>query len=393
MTELLILGGGFAGLWAALVARRRGLDCGRNIDIALISDSEYLTIKPRLYEANPERLRVPLRPVLETVDVHLIKNRVARIDAKSRLVVGDDQHQSWSYDRLVLALGNVSAPFSVPGWQHAFNLNNWPAAMRFDEHLRRCVADKKQLNLVVVGGGFTGIEIALELPDRIKAVSDYSIAQAAKITLLDRADVIGPELGSNPRPAIEAAIMEAGIDLKLGAQIHRLDPLGVTLASGQRIAADAIIISTGLLANPLTEQIDARRDDKGRLIVKPDLQVAGVPGVYAAGDVAHAAVDDDGHIALMSCQHAMIMGRFAGYNAASDILGQSTTPYRQERYVTCLDLGRSGAVFTTGWDRQVEHTGAAAKQMKTRINRQVIYPPEGSKQDILRASSLYRDGN
>ncbi len=90
----------------------------------------------------------------------------------------------------------------------------------------------------------------------------------------------------------------------------------------------------------------------------------------------------------MSCQHALTMGRFAGYNTARDLLGLPLRAYRQPRYVTCLDLGSWGAVFTTGWDRQVEMTRGEAKRLKIKINTQRIYPPTGDRAAILAAAAL-----
>lgn len=107
-----------------------------------------------------------------------------------------------------------------------------------------------------------------------------------------------------------------------------------------------------------------------------ELRVVGVPGVFATGDAAKAACDDEGSFALMSCQHATRMGAFAGNNAAAELLGEVPTPYHQKAYVTCLDLGEAGALFTRGWDRKVEHVGADAKKIKHEINTVWIYPPK-----------------
>jgi len=84
----------------------------------------------------------------------------------------------------------------------------------------------------------------------------------------------------------------------------------------------------------------------------------------------------------------MTMGRYAGYNAAHDLMGLELEPYRQERYVTCLDLGTAGAVFTRGWDREVELTGEEAKARKRMINGEIIYPPSGDRDAILAAATL-----
>jgi NADH dehydrogenase len=111
-----------------------------------------------------------------------------------------------------------------------------------------------------------------------------------------------------------------------------------------------------------------------------------VGGVFATGDAAKAPRDNVGNYALMSCQHATRMGAFAGHNAAAELLGVPTIPYHQEAYVTCLDLGDAGALFTRGWDRQVEFVGAEAKKLKREINTVWIYPPRAQR-DVALASA------
>lgn len=388
MPGILVIGGGFAGLWAALVARHQAVDHGHDLTITLVSKDDHLTLRPRLYEPEPERFRIPLRPILEPVDIGFIMGTATGLDTDSRRVRLADSPDTLRYDRLVLAAGSVLAPLPVTGSETAFDLDSWAAAMDFEHHLKATVARLKKPSIAIIGAGFTGIEAAMEMRGRIAAVSDPATAEAARILLLDRAAVIGPELGANPRPVIEAALASADIEVKLGFGVSAIDATGPTLADGERIRADMVLVCGGLMANPLTEKISAPRDDLGRLVVAPDLRVDGVRHVFAAGDVAHAVVDETGHVAMMSCQHAMMMGRFAGHNAARDLLGLPTEPYRQERYVTCLDLGSAGAVRTTGWDRVVEKTGAEAKKIKQTINGEIIYPPTGGREQILAAATL-----
>ena len=146
----------------------------------------------------------------------------------------------------------------------------------------------------------------------------------------------------------------------------------------------------GMRASPLTEQIQAERDRFGRLLVERNLRVPGNPSVFAAGDTAQAATDDLGHNSLMSCQHANRLGAAAGYNAAAVLLGVPPEPYRQPSYVTCLDLGGAGAVFTRGWDRVVEMTGEKAKSTKREINTQWIYPPAADRTAAFAAAEWAR---
>ena len=124
----------------------------------------------------------------------------------------------------------------------------------------------------------------------------------------------------------------------------------------------------------------------GRLHVDRNLKVLGQDAIYATGDTAYAAVDELGNHALMTCQHAIALGRSSGNNAAADLLGVEPIPYSQPKYVTCLDLGAWGAVFTEGWERKMVLTGKEGKELKTQINTQWIYPPEAKREIALAAA-------
>jgi NADH dehydrogenase len=105
---------------------------------------------------------------------------------------------------------------------------------------------------------------------------------------------------------------------------------------------------------------------------------------------------DDAHVALMSCQHAIKLGQFAGHNAVNDLLGRPTEPYRQPIYRMCLDLGDAGAVMTDGWERRVLNAGAEVKETKRHINRVWAALPAPTDREALLAygepgSSRYRD--
>jgi NADH dehydrogenase len=133
-------------------------------------------------------------------------------------------------------------------------------------------------------------------------------------------------------------------------------------------------------ASSLTAQIPGERDGLGRLHVDAHLQVIGQQDIFATGDVAYAATDDLGNHALMTCQHAIVLGRHAGNNVAAQILGVAPVAYSQPKYVTCLDLGGWGAVYTEGWDRQVKLTRQEGKSLKTQINTVWIYPPAANRE-------------
>jgi NADH dehydrogenase len=226
-----------------------------------------------------------------------------------------------------------------------------------------------------VGAGFTGIELALELRERVSAHTDAVVGEQLEIHLYDRAPFVGPELGASPRAHIERALSAARVRLHLGADICSLGRDGLSLADGQAMNYGAVVLTTGMKASSFTRCIPVTHDDLGRILVDRTLRAPAVRHIYVAGDAAAAATLECGPLALQSCQHALQMGRFAGDNAARDLLGLPSLLYEQPRYITCLDLGRSGALWTEGWTREVTISGKDAKVRKRRINRLVIYPP------------------
>jgi NADH dehydrogenase len=389
--RLVIIGTGFAGMYAALSAARlrdiRGVS-PEELEIALVGPEPTLVVRPRLYEAKPETLTAPLQDVLKAVDVTYVQGSAETIDTKSRtvkIVTAKGAKKSLSYDRLVVATGSRLFRPNIPGLaEHGFSVDNLDDAIALDRHLHS-LADRPAVNgrdtIVVAGGGFTGIEAATEMPARLRAIlgNDAKL----RVIIVDRNSAIAPDMGAGPRPVIEDALRKLGVETRLGAGVAALDKSGITLSDGERIESETVIWAAGIRAAPLTAQIPAERDNFGRLLVDRDLRVPSVPGVFATGDAARAASDDVGNYALMSCQHATRMGAFAGNNAVAELLGVPTKPYHQKGYVTCLDLGEAGALFTRGWDRKVEMVGEVAKKTKQEINTVWIYPPKAERAAAL----------
>jgi len=389
--RLVIVGAGFAGMYAALsAARMRDLAAiaPDDFEIALIAPEPTLVIRPRLYEAHPESLTAPLGGVLDAVEVRYVRGRVESIDPDAHSLEFRDANgaaKTMIYDRVVIATGSELFRPPIPGLKnHSFSVDTLDDAMKLDRHLH-VLADRPvsraRNTVVVVGGGFTGIEVATEVPARLRKIlgADAEI----RIVMVERNKAIAKDMGDGPRPIIEKALSDLGIETRTGTGVVSLDEAGVLLDSGERIDSSTVIWAAGIRAAPLTSKIAAERDNFGRLLVDDVLRVPNVPGVFATGDAAKAASDDLGHYALMSCQHATRMGAFAGNNAAADLLGIPPTPYHQRAYVTCLDLGAAGALVTRGWDRRVEMVGADAKKLKAEINTVWIYPPVAERASAL----------
>lgn len=396
--RLVIIGAGFAGMYAALsAARLRDLHdiSSEQLEIELVAPQPTLVVRPRLYEPKPETLTAPLLELLEAIDVRYVQGTAETVDTRSNsvgIVTGGGERRTLPYDRLVLATGSRLFRPDIPGLtEHVFSVDQLDDAVALDRHLHglaRRPASASRDTVVVAGGGFTGIEAATEMPVRLRAI--LGDKAAIRVVIVDRNDAIAPDMGAGPRPVIENALRKVGVETRLGAGVASVDAGGVTLTSGEHIESATVIWAAGMRAAPLTQQIPAERDNLGRLVVDRALRVPGVGGVFATGDAAKAPRDNVGNYALMSCQHATRMGAFAGHNAAAELLGVPTISYHQEAYVTCLDLGDAGAVFTRGWDRQVEFVGAEAKKMKQEINTVWIYPPRAERAAALASAEPER---
>ncbi len=388
MTQrILVIGAGFAGTWSALASARLLDMAGRtDVEIVLVAPEPHLHIRPRLYEKNPGGMKAPLKQLFDTVGVQFIQGRVAHIDVEHKMVTiadldAETPHGAISYDRLVLAAGSRLFSPPIPGIQeHAFNVDQIADAVKLEAHLDSLAsrpATVSRNTVVVAGAGFTGIETAAEMPSRLREILGENAD--VRVIMVERNDAIGPDLGPGPRPVITQALQELGVTWKLGSGVANIDANGVTLENGERIDADTVIWTAGARANTLTAQIPAERDAFGRLHVDANLKVIGLDAVYATGDCARATTTDGGDKpTMMACQHAISLGRSAGHNVAADLIGEAPIPYNQPKYVTCLDLGPWGAVYTEGWDRQVVLQGAQGKKLKTEINTQWIYPPSNA---------------
>ncbi|MCI0996197.1 NAD(P)/FAD-dependent oxidoreductase [Pseudomonas corrugata] len=390
--HILVVGAGFGGVWSALSAARLLDQHDRNdVQITVLAPQAELRIRPRFYEPDVHTMKAPLDELFNAVGVNFVQGSADSVDAERKQVGYRDAsgiQGTLNYDRLVLAAGSQLMRADFKGViEHAFDVDEIEQATRLEAHIKSLAnrPDSPARNTVVVaGGGFTGIETATEMPARLRA----ALGEQANIRVIvvDRAPQIGASLGEGIRPSLIEASAHLGIEWILNASVESVDPSGVTLSNGQRIESNTVVWTVGFRASPLTEHVPGTRDRQGRLHVDGNLKVLGQDHIFAAGDVAYAATDTVGNYAAMSCQHAIALGRYAGNNVAADLLGVAPMTYSQPKYVTCLDLGAWGAVYTEGWDRQLKLVGQEAKDLKTQINSIWIYPPAADRAAALAAA-------
>jgi NADH:ubiquinone reductase (H+-translocating) len=392
MARIVVLGAGFAGLWAAIGAARKREEIGaaaRDAEILVVDRYPYHNIRVRNYEVDLSEAAIPLAELLDPIGVKHAVAEVIDVDGVNQRVAVTSRHgtEQLSYDRLVMTLGSELVRPAVPGFaQHAFDVDTYAAAVRLNAHLAALgKADRMpgRSTVVVVGAGFTGIEVAAEMPAHLARAG----IDDPRIIIIDPSPILGATMGDDARPVIGEALKALGVETRLGVRVTDIDESRVTLSSGEVIPTRTVAWCAGMAPSPLAASMGGEYDSHGRLVVDKFMRAKRLPHVFAAGDTAACFVDGP-HSTVMSCQFARPMGRFAGHNVVADLFGQPLLPMDVNYYVTVLDLGAWGALYTTGWDRRLHSSGAEAKVTKQTINRLRIYPPRtGNAADILAAAA------
>jgi NADH:ubiquinone reductase (H+-translocating) len=392
MARILVLGAGFAGLWAAIGAARKRDEIGGRAaasEILVVDRNAYHNIRVRNYEVDLGDVALPLARLLDPVGVGHMVAEVEAIDpAKHHVTIGTSAGaQILTYDRLVLTTGSELVRPEIPGLlAHGFDVDTYDAAIRLDAHLAglgKRPPSEARSTVVVVGAGFTGIEVATEMPAKLARAG---ITGAHHIILVDPNSEVGATFGAHGRPVITEALSALGVETRLNVRVSAANAAGITLSSGEIVPTETVVWCAGMHASPLAATLPVACDGLGRIAVDRFMRAEGLADVFAAGDVASCLIDGE-HPTVMSCQFARPMGRFAGHNVVADLFGEPMLPLSIDWYVTVLDLGAWGALYTTGWDREVRTTGAAAKVTKQTINRERIYPPRSADRAELLAAA------
>jgi len=356
--RVLILGGGFAGVGAAQKLKKA------NAEVVLVDRHNYHTFQPLLYQLATGLLETTtvghsLRDLVqdhENTAVH--QASVQSIDLEAREVAFDGM-PSISYDYLVFGLGAEVNFFGTEGAaEHAFPMYTLPHAVHLKDHLLErweatdrdpALAQDGSLNVVIVGGGPTGVETAGAVAElyRSQLAKDYpkSMQEHAGVTLVEA----GPELFSMFKPKLREytlkALTDRTVEVRTDALVASVSPTRVMLKSGDEFRAHTLVWGAGLQGNPLVEALGRENLQRGRRIaVGPDLTLPGHPEVYVVGDAA-AIVDPKtqqvlpqlGSVALQS-------GEYVGKTITQRIGGKESKPFAYRDKGTMAAIGRGAAV-------------------------------------------------
>ena len=291
-TDILILGGGIGGYEAY---RRLARDLQRTkqpLTITVVDANNYYTFTPLLHEAatggvEPAHCAIPLRELVESPH-QFVQATVERIDPAHKKV--QTSAGVIDYTWCVMALGSAVNYWNVPGAEeHTYNVRTLNAAMRFHNDLVKILESKQStITLTIVGGGWTGVEVAGQCAQLAKKdIAKKYPNKKIKIFLLEGGAAILPQLPAAVREQVRQRLKKSGVTIKLNELAKAVGSTTVTLSSGQSLASDLVIWTTGF-ENVAACYVPDSMCTKGRLTVNERLQHNAHTELYAIGDIAYA---------------------------------------------------------------------------------------------------------
>ena len=355
--RVLVLGGGFAGIGAAQKLKKS------DVDVVLVDGHDYHTFQPLLYQVATGLLEQPAvgHPIRDLFDkqdnVRVHQDRVTGIDLDAREVRFGELPPA-RYDYLVLALGAQVNFFGVDGAaEHAFPLYTLADAVRLKDHvLERWEAadrhpelvDDGALNMVVVGGGPTGVETAGAMAELYNGVfrEDYPDVspEQARLVLVEGSPEVFSMFKENIRTYAREALEKRGVEVMTGERVESLTPKRVTLKSGTVLSAHTLVWGAGLQGNELVKSLGLELERGNRLAVDEELRLPQRPEVYVVGDVAAITDAKTEQVLPQLGSVALQSGAHAGETIARRVAGKETKPFKYRDKGTMATIGRGAAV-------------------------------------------------
>jgi NADH dehydrogenase len=362
MTQVVIIGGGFGGLYAARALRRAP------VQITLLDRRNHHLFQPLLYQVataalSPGDIASPIRWILRrqrNVEVLLAEART--IDTRGNRVVLTDGEVA--YDYLIVATGATHAYFGHDEWSDAApGLKTLEDALEIRrrvllaferaERERDPVRRQALLTFVVIGGGPTGVEMAGALAEisRQSLTRDFRHIDpgSARILLLEGGPSVLSAFPESLRESARRDLERLGVEVRTGTMVTDVRE-GVVEAGRERIAAVTVLWAAGVAASPLGATLDVPLDRAGRVVVNPDLTIPGSANVFVIGDLA-ALKDEKGRPLPGVAQVAIQMGEHAARNIQRAIEKQPYVPFHYRDLGNMATIGRASAVADFGWLR------------------------------------------
>jgi len=361
--KVLILGGGFGGMYAALEFER-ALERGANIDVTLVNHDNFFLFTPMLHEVAASDLDVtnivsPIRKLLTKVT--FFHGEIEAIDLEQKRVGlshGHDRHcHALPYDHLVLALGATTNFFDIPGLAtRAFTMKTLSDAIALRNHLIanleeadfECGASLRTglMNFVVAGGGFAGVETIAAMNDFLReAVRFFAHLREdmLRVILVNAGPVILPELGEKLGTYAQRKLTEQKVEIHANCKVTAVTDRDITLSDGTTVITNTLVWTAGISPHALLGTLPCPKV-KGRILVNEYLEVPGWPGVWALGDCAMVPDHKTGAFHPPTAQHALREGRVTAQNILATIRQGWKRPFTYSTIGLLAPIGKRTGV-------------------------------------------------
>lgn len=361
--RILILGSGFGGLYTAMHLEKK-LRRASNVEVTLVNRENFFLFTPMLHEVAAGDLDIthivnPVRKLLRRTQ--FFNGDVKAINLSKRTVLAthaDDNHDhELRYDYLVLALGSVTNFYNLPGLaQNALTMKSLSDAILLRSRLIKNLEDadfecsreerSSLLTVVVVGGGFAGVETIASVNDFVREAIRYYprlTPNELRIVLIEAAEAILPELGSKLGAYAQEKLAERGVEFRMKTAVKSVSNGEVSLSDGSSIKTNLLVWTAGVSPNPLLSMLECSKE-RGRLITNEFLEVEGWPGVWALGDCAAVPDSSTGKSCPPTAQHALRQGKVVADNIVAAIAGGRRQPFRFKTIGALASIGKRTGV-------------------------------------------------
>jgi len=343
-TRICILGGGFGGLYTALRLSQLPWTKLEKPDIVLVDQRDRFLFSPLLYELLTGELETweiapPYTELLANTGIQFCQAEVASVDVEAKQVHVKDATTALSYDYLVVAMGGETPIDGVPGAaEYAIPFRTIADAYRLEEKLRSLEpADK--VRIAIIGGGYSGVELACKLAERL--------GDRGRIRIVEGADQIlrtSPEFN---RKTAREALEKLGIFVDLETKVESIAADAIALNYRQqvdRIPVDIVLWTVGTKVAPVVQALPLKHNARGQLVITPTMQTDR-PEIFALGDSAES-IDAEGQKVPGTAQAAFQQADYAGWNLWASIMDKPLLPFRYQALGEMMTLGKDNATLS-----------------------------------------------
>ena len=359
--RIIIVGGGFAGIKCAqTLCKTLSKD---EFEIVLFNHENHMVFQPLLAEVvsaaiNPNAIAVPIRNILSWVKCRTEEVKAIKLDESCVEYLGYDGHiRSMSYDHIVIACGTVVNLALIPGMaNHAFPLRTVGDAIKLRHHIIEQleiaeVCDDTQrkcwyLSFIIIGGGFSGVEVAGEINDLVHGVHKYFPninVDDIKVSIIHSRDHILPEMSTKLREIALSKMRNRGLNIVLNSRVSAISPEGVQLKDGNFIGGGTIVCTIGNSMSPVVQKMNVHKQ-WDRLVTEKDMRISGYKNAWSVGDCAYIVNNYNNEPSPATGQFAERQGKQVAENIVRYVNGKDTLPFSFKPLGQLCSIGGHNAI-------------------------------------------------